>query len=50
MECTICIDVATRSMQLFQGGASVRDIRQTIEKEWAPHATTHTPTPAAPAK
>ena len=50
MECTICIDVATRSMQLFQSGASVRDIRQTIEKEWAPHATTHTPTPAPPAK
>jgi hypothetical protein len=50
MECTICIDVATRSMQLFLGGASVRDIRQTIEKEWAPHAAAHTPTPAPPAQ
>jgi hypothetical protein len=34
--CTVCIDVANRSRQLYASGASVRDIRAAIEKEFAP--------------
>src|SRR5262249_58465105 len=39
MECAVCLDVATRSKQLYDSGKSVADIRATIEKEWAPHPT-----------
>jgi hypothetical protein len=35
VECTVCIDVANRSRQLHASGASVRDIRTAIEKEFA---------------
>jgi hypothetical protein len=51
VECTVCIDVANRSRQLFASGASVRDIRAAIEKEFAPvfPGRTHTPHPPAPA-
>ena len=49
MECTVCIDVATRSMRMFNAGAAVTDIRAAVEKEWSAHATTHTPTPSPPA-
>ena len=38
MECTVCLDVATHSMQMFQSGASLQDIRAAIEKEWASHS------------
>lgn len=48
MECAVCIDVATKSAQMFASGASVRDIRAAIEKEYAPSATYHTPTPEPP--
>ena len=48
MECAVCLDVATRSRQLFASGASVSDIRAAIEKEFAPLSTNHTPTPEAP--
>jgi hypothetical protein len=48
MECAVCLDVATRARQLFTSGASVADIRTTIEKEWSGRATNHTPTPDAP--
>jgi uncharacterized protein with PCYCGC motif len=48
MECAVCLDVAQRSMQLFASGKSVRDIRATIEREWAGRMPSHTPTPAAP--
>ena len=48
MECNVCIDVAQRSMQMHASGASVRDIRAAIEKEWAGRSTTHTPTPTPP--
>lgn len=47
-ECTVCIDVATRSRQLFEQGKSVADIRDAVEKDWAGKTTTHTPTPPAP--
>ena len=49
VECAVCIDVATRSRQLFASGASVQDIRSAIEKEFVPTAQTMTPTPKPPA-
>jgi hypothetical protein len=48
VECAVCIDVATRSRQLHASGASVRDIRATIEKEFKPHSPRITPTPTPP--
>jgi hypothetical protein len=49
--CTICIDVARESMQLYNSGADVVAIRAAIEKRWAPsNAAGRTPTPAPPAK
>jgi hypothetical protein len=45
LECAVCIDVATRSRQMHSSGASVRDIRAAIEKEFGPSFTTMTPTP-----
>ncbi|HEY3045213.1 MAG TPA: PCYCGC motif-containing (lipo)protein [Vicinamibacterales bacterium] len=48
MECAVCLDVATRSLQLYTSGASVTDIRAAIEKEFTPLSTNHTPTPDAP--
>jgi hypothetical protein len=49
VECTICIDVANRSRQMFASGASVQDIRAAIEKTYGATATTKTPTPMPPA-
>jgi len=49
VECAVCIDVATRSRQMYASGASVRDIRAAVEKEFLPVATTMTPTPKPPA-
>jgi hypothetical protein len=34
VECTVCIDVANRSRQMHASGASVRDIRAAIDKEF----------------
>ena len=48
MECAICLDVADRSRKLFASGASVKDIRDAIEKEFGTHAAAHTPTPGPP--
>lgn len=48
MECAVCLDVATRSLQLYTSGATVSDIRAAVEKEFGPLATTRTPTPDAP--
>lgn len=48
VECTICIDVANRSRQMYSAGASVTDIRAAIEKEFGPVYPGHTPTPAPP--
>jgi hypothetical protein len=48
VECAVCLDVATRSRQMYASGASVRDIRAAIEREFAPNATTMTPTPRPP--
>jgi hypothetical protein len=48
MECAVCLDVATRSLQLHSSGATVGDIRAAIEKEFGPLALTRTPTPDVP--
>jgi hypothetical protein len=48
MECAVCLDVATRSRQMYTSGASVSEIRAAIEKEFTPLSTNHTPTPEAP--
>jgi hypothetical protein len=51
MECTVCIDVATQAQQMFESGASVRDIRAAVEAKWATTAAqnhAHTPTPEPP--
>ncbi len=45
MECAVCIDVATRSAQMYASGASVKDIRTAVDKEWAGRDTYRTPTP-----
>lgn len=48
MECAVCLDVATRSLQMYTSGASVTDIRAAIEKEYKTLSANHTPTPEAP--
>lgn len=49
--CTICVDVARESMQLYASGADVASIRAAIERKWAPgNAAGRTPTPPPPAK
>jgi hypothetical protein len=49
--CTICIDVARESMQLYNSGADVVAIRAAIERRWAPgNAGGRTPTPPPPGK
>ena len=50
MECAICLDVADRSRQLFASGASVKDIRAVIERQFGAHGPNHTPTPPPPEK
>src|SRR5205823_791083 len=50
MECTVCIDVATRAASLYASGTSVKEIRATIERDWAGRAHEHTPTPEPPSK
>jgi hypothetical protein len=49
LECAVCIDVATRSRQMHASGASVPQIRATVEKEFAPSFPSMTPTPKPPA-
>jgi hypothetical protein len=49
VECAVCIDVANRSRQMFESGASVRDIRTAIDKEFGPLAPgAAMPTPHPP--
>jgi hypothetical protein len=47
VECAVCIDVANRSRQMHASGASVRDIRTAIDKEFGARVPTemHTPHP-----
>lgn len=46
--CEICLDVATETMQMYNAGASVAQIRQLIEKKYAGLYAGHTPTPPVP--
>lgn len=46
--CEICVDVAIETMQMYNGGAPVAQIRQLIEKKYAHLYEGHTPTPPAP--
>lgn len=50
VECAVCIDVATRSRQMHASGASARDIRAAIEREFVPSSPVMTPTPKPPAQ
>lgn len=49
VDCAVCIDVATRSRQMYSSGASVRDIRTAIDKEFGPVYPGKMPTPHPPA-
>ena len=43
--CTICIDVARDAMNLFNGGSTPKAIRAAIDKKYASHFPSATPTP-----
>lgn len=45
MECTVCLDVATRAMQMYESGATVRQIHDAIDADFGPRYPTRTPTP-----
>ncbi len=49
LDCAVCIDVATRSRQMYSSGASVRDIRTAIDKEFGAVYPGKMPTPHPPA-
>jgi hypothetical protein len=49
VECAVCIDVANRSRQMFESGASVRDIRTAIDKEFGSVYPGKMQTPRPPA-
>lgn len=46
--CEHCLDIGRDSMQMFNSGASIEDIRRAIEKKYVLTAATHTPTPMPP--
>lgn len=48
LDCAVCIDVAIRSKQMYSAGASVRDIRAAIEKEFGALYPGKMPTPHPP--
>jgi hypothetical protein len=48
LECAVCIDVANRSRQMFESGASVRDIRAAIDREFGAARPSSMPTPQPP--
>jgi hypothetical protein len=48
LDCAVCIDVANRSRQMFSAGASVRDIRTAIDKEFGTVYQGKMPTPHPP--
>jgi TPR repeat protein len=52
VDCAVCLDVATRSRQMYASGASVRDIRTAIDKEFGGLYPTaeKMATPSPPAK
>ena len=50
VECAVCIDVANRSRQMHASGASVRDIRAAIDREFGSRVPTQMHTPHPPAR
>ena len=48
VECAVCIDVANRSRQMFESGASVGSIRTAIDKEFGAGSPSQMPTPHPP--
>jgi len=48
LDCTVCLDVAVQAMQMHASGASVRDIRASVEQKWAGFKGGHTPTADPP--
>ena len=50
VDCAVCLDVATRSRQMYAAGASVNDIRAAIDREFGSRipggGTMHTPHPS----
>jgi len=48
LDCAVCIDVANRSRQMYSAGASVRDIRAAIDKEFGAVYQGRMPTPHPP--
>ncbi len=45
MECTVCIDVATRAAEMFRSGATLRQIHDAIDADFGARYPTMTPTP-----
>jgi Protein of unknown function with PCYCGC motif len=45
MECTVCIDVATRAKKMYESGATVRQIHDAILADFGPRYPSRTPTP-----
>jgi hypothetical protein len=48
VECAVCIDVANRSRQMYEAGASVAAIRAAIDKEFGARNPSQMPTPHPP--
>jgi Protein of unknown function with PCYCGC motif len=46
--CAVCLDVGRDAMMLFNSGASVTSIRSAIERKYASHFPSSTPTPKPP--
>ncbi|MGE3510827.1 MAG: PCYCGC motif-containing (lipo)protein [Vicinamibacterales bacterium] len=49
LDCAVCIDVATVARQMYSSGASVRDIRAAVDKQFGPLYPGKMPTPQPPA-
>lgn len=49
LDCAVCIDVATVARQMYSSGASVRDIRAAVDKQFGPLYPGKMPTPHPPA-
>lgn len=50
VDCAVCIDVATVSRQMFNSGASARDIRAAVDKQFGGLYPSKMPTPHPPGK
>jgi hypothetical protein len=48
LDCAVCIDVATLARQMYSSGASVRDIRTAVDKQFGPLYQGKMPTPHPP--